>query len=101
MSLLDRGEIDIFAMGRDMIQSQEFQSRFGSNLSVESFVYEIYFNVLNRAPDPAGYDFWVDAIHDGTVSRAEALVYISEDYENFNNVTPQIEQGYFLNDFGF
>ena len=101
VSLLDRGAIDIFQMGSDMIQSHEFQSRFGSNLSVEEFVHSIYANVLDRAPDFSGYNFWVDAIYDGTVSRAEALVYISEDAENFNAVTPKIDDGYFLSDYGF
>ena len=41
-----------------------------------SFVTAIYKNVLNRAPDDAGLAFWVGAINNGSLTRANASLSI-------------------------
>ena len=41
-----------------------------------SFVYAIYQNVLNRAPDAAGQQWWADAIDSGNLTRGNAALSI-------------------------
>jgi hypothetical protein len=42
----------------------------------KAFVKAIYFNLLNRAPDQAGLDFWSGAIDSGGLTRANASLSI-------------------------
>ncbi|HEX8614446.1 MAG TPA: DUF4214 domain-containing protein [Telluria sp.] len=42
----------------------------------KAFVKAIYFNLLNRAPDQAGLDFWSGAIDGGGLTRANASLSI-------------------------
>jgi len=46
------------------------------NVSPEDFVMSVYQNVLNRAPDTKGYEFWVDALKKGFVTTANASLSI-------------------------
>ena len=55
--------------------STESNSLYGSG-STESFVFAIYQNVLNRAPDTDGFNFWVKAINDGGLSKGNAALSI-------------------------
>jgi len=41
-----------------------------------AFVKAVYNNVLNRAPQPAGLAFWVNAIDSGTLTKANAALSI-------------------------
>ena len=49
-----------------------------SALGVSKFVEAIYLHVLNRAPDAAGWAFWVEAIASGTLPRATAAAAIAD-----------------------
>lgn len=42
--------------------SQEFQNLYGSQVNDRSFVNLLYQNILGRAADQAGYDYWVNEI---------------------------------------
>jgi hypothetical protein len=46
------------------------------------FVSHLYSNVLHRAQDGAGFDFWVDLLAGHHVSREAVLVAFSESPEN-------------------
>jgi len=46
------------------------------NSSTTAFVTAIYQNVLGRAPDTAGLNFWVTAISNGTLTRSNAALSI-------------------------
>lgn len=61
--------------------SQEFQQRYGT-LNNGQFVTLIYNNVLNRAPDPSGYNFWVAELDSGRRSRGNVMAAFSESPEN-------------------
>lgn len=63
------------------INSAEFQSRYGSNPTNAQFVDLLYENVLNRDPDTAGYNAWMNGLATG-LSREEALIGFSESLEN-------------------
>jgi parallel beta-helix repeat protein len=62
------------------ILSPEFQQRYGA-LNNSGFVNQLYHNVLNRAPDEAGLDGWLNLMDHGT-SRAVILVGFAESSEN-------------------
>ena len=74
------------------IGSPEFQSKYGANPSNEAFIALLYQNVLDRLPDQAGYDFWLDAFSRG-LSRAGALVEFSESAENQADLIGVLQQG--------
>jgi hypothetical protein len=100
VSLLDDG-VSLFDIAQDISTSQEFVESFGSDLDTETFLGRVYQNILNRTPDGAGLEFWRNAIDTDEVSRAEAVVYISEDDESRGITIDVIGNGYFVEDFGF
>lgn len=73
-------------------QNDEFTKMYGATRSPESFLDTLYRNVLHRAPDQDGVDFWAKAMHAG-VSEGDVLARVSESPENQAQVTGQIEHG--------
>jgi Domain of unknown function (DUF4214) len=65
---------------QNFIGSAEFQQKYGS-LSVSDFVSQLYQNVLLRAGDPAGRQFWTGQLQQGA-SQASVLVGFSDGLEN-------------------
>jgi Domain of unknown function (DUF4214)/RTX calcium-binding nonapeptide repeat (4 copies) len=75
------------------IASAEFQSRFGGATSSNgAFVDQLYQNVLGRAGEAGGRDFWVNSLNTGT-SRADVLVAFSESAENQVGTASLVQQG--------
>lgn len=66
--------------------SEEFQRVYGTNLSNSQIVTQFYQNILHRAPDPGGAQFYTDVLDQGRASRAAVLADISESPENQNAV---------------
>lgn len=88
---LDNGGA-LTAVAGGFIDSAEFRSLYGSNLDTRGFITELYDNVLHRAPDAGGLDFWMNAVaHGGT--RAELLVQFSESVENQAQLIGQMQNG--------
>ena len=88
---LDYG-ITLLSVANSFLASSEFKSRYGDDLSQKDYVNALYLNVLNRAPDQAGTDFWVNALNNGS-SRAQVLVNFSESIENQQGVIGAIQNG--------
>ncbi|WP_458098518.1 DUF4214 domain-containing protein [Roseomonas sp. WA12] len=80
-------------LANGFLTSQEFASRYGSNLSTPDFVERLYVNALGRASDAQGKANWVDWINKGTISRADALVGFSESVENRANTAGIVQKG--------
>lgn len=69
--------------------SSEFLGRYGS-LDDVGFVTQLYNNVLDRAPDSAGIDSWLQLMHQGDqygtkYTREMILVGFAESPENYKN----------------
>ena len=64
-----RGFLDVV---QGFTGSREFQARYGTT-SDAGFVTLLYNNVLNRAPDAAGFASWTGLLAAGTQSRAEVV----------------------------
>lgn len=88
---LDHG-ISLLSIANSFLGSNEFKSRYGDQISQKEYVTALYLNVLNRAPDQAGADYWVDALNAGS-SRAQILVNFSESIENQQGVIGAIQNG--------
>ena len=83
-------------ISQGFLGSQEFVSRFGSDLPDTQFVSRIYLNVLGRAPDQGGLDFWVGRLQEPGASRAsrpEVLAGIAESAENKTRTAPSVAAG--------
>lgn len=74
------------------IQSTEFERAYGKNPSNELFLNRLYLNILQRAGDSAGLNYWLDLLQRGH-SRAAVLAAFAESGENKAIVAPKINAG--------
>ena len=75
-------------------QSREFIATYGQ-LDNRRFVERVYLNVLQRAAEPAGWDYWVGRL-DAGLARGELMIGFSESAENIqtNSVSNSITMAY-------
>jgi hypothetical protein len=73
--------------------SKEFADLYGANPSDTQFTDLLYQNVLHRAPDAAGYAYWLAALGEQHLARTEMLVFFSESTENQAQVIGSIGNG--------
>lgn len=64
----------------NLLASSERADQFGS-MTNSAFVDDLYQQVLNRAPDTGGHDYWVGQL-DGGLHRAALALYMSDSAEN-------------------
>lgn len=76
-------------LAQDLMASPEFTASFGdaNTLSNAAFLEQIYLNVLDRASDAAGRQFYLDLLNAGTISKALALADIAVSPENTQEST--------------
>jgi hypothetical protein len=91
IEMLDRGA-SLQDAARDFVGSQEFTDLYGADVSDARFVQALYQNVLHRAAEGAGYDYWIWSLQ--SVSRAQVLVDFSESAENQAQVIGSILDGF-------
>ena len=87
---IDKG-VSLVDAARGFVNSAEFASLYGANTTDAQYLNAVYQNVLHRAPDAAGYDFWLHSIQ--VVSRAQVLADFSESAENQAQVIGSIVSG--------
>ncbi|MCK5728830.1 MAG: DUF4214 domain-containing protein [Methylococcales bacterium] len=80
-------------IANQFINSDEFKGLYGTNVAVEKYVDTFYSNVLHRAPDQNGRDFWVDKVQAGQLDSVGLLISFSESGENQTNVLGDIQNG--------
>lgn len=68
-------------MARGFLQSDEFKGLYGAAPSDADYLRHLYQNVLHRAPDAAGYNYWMNVLAQGA-TREETLIQFSESAEN-------------------
>jgi len=74
------------------VESAEFKAAYGASPSNLQLVEKLYLNVLGRAAEKAGVDYWVGLLDVGT-SRLDVVAAISESAENKTNLAAIIGQG--------
>jgi hypothetical protein len=87
---MDHGH-SLMDVAASFINSAEFAEKYGANPTDAQYVEALYQNVLHRAPDATGYDFWLHALQ--IAPRAEVLVNFSESPENQAQVIGAIAGG--------
>jgi len=92
MNAMDTGT-SLASVASGFVQSAEFQKLYGTNPTVDQLVNAMYENVLQRAPDASGLQFWETAMHNG-LTPAQLLVSFSDSAENIANITKIIGQGF-------
>jgi len=73
--------------------SKEFADLYGSSTSNAEFITLLYDNVLHRAPDADGLNFWINAMIVHQAPREEILAQFSESAENQAQVIGAIQNG--------
>jgi hypothetical protein len=87
------GGMSYSTVAQNFVNSAEFKTAFGgSNPTVNTLVTKLYNNVLARAPDARGLEFWQEKLNTGW-STADVLGYFATSNENIVNVTPLIANG--------
>ncbi|WP_413678127.1 DUF4214 domain-containing protein [Prochlorococcus sp. MIT 0916] len=76
------GENDSRAVSQSFLASNEFAERYGENITDEQYVTTLYQNVLGRAPDTSGLNYWLGQLSSGAETRYEALLGFAESAEN-------------------
>lgn len=85
MSLLD--------VSAGFIGSNEFKTVYGQNPTDSEVVTRFYENVLHRAPEQAGYDYWMNQLQSNLQTRTQVLTGFSESPENQAQVIGVIQNG--------
>ena len=76
------------------IDSTEFSTTYGDNLSNAEFITSLYTNFLNRTADQSGFDWWVAQLNSNAGrTRATVLAEFSESAENVAAVASLIASG--------
>lgn len=75
------------------VNSAEFKSVYGQNPTNSEVVTRFYQNVLHRAPEQAGYDYWINQIETGLQTRTQVLAGFSESPENQAQLIGVISSG--------
>lgn len=91
---LDRDQDFGSVVAASFIASPEFVAKYGGGASNTEFIELIYQNVLDRAPDQAGGDYWLGQLNEG-YARSNMLASFAVSVENYNSVKPLIMDGIF------
>ena len=75
------------------LAAPEFTQRYGANPTNTAYATAMYTNVLGRAPDSAGLNFWVGALNNGE-ARDQLLVDFALSGENATLVASHVSNGY-------
>ncbi len=89
---LDKG-MSLTTVASQFVASNEFRLMYGANPSNLSIVRDMYENVLHRAPDSAGVNYWVNVLDSRSAALPDVLVEFSESQENFAQLIGVMEQG--------
>ena len=89
---MDKGS-SLTQVAAGFFQSPEFQKLYGTAPSNATLVGNFYQNVLHRAPDQVGYDYWLNQLNTGKISAAGVLASFCDSPENQALVASSIQNG--------
>jgi Ca2+-binding RTX toxin-like protein len=92
------GGVTLDAVADAFVKSDEFQKKYAPGLSSNDLVGQWYQNILHRAPDKAGLDFWAGTLDSHAATQAQVLAAISESHENYQQSLTLIGNGYLVHD---
>lgn len=90
---LDEGH-SLYTIASAFTQSQEFIDLYGSsNPTAAVLIEKMYENVMHRASDAGGFNYWMTQLTTGMVDKNSLLMNFSESAENQANVIGVIQNG--------
>lgn len=92
MATLDKG-FSLIEVAQCFVTSPEFINANGADLAPEEFLVKMYGNVLHRAPDREGLNYWMETMAAGH-GQADVLASFSQSQENQAQVAALIGQGF-------
>jgi len=92
INAMDHG-VSLVDVAENFISSPEFSDRYGANLNDVAFVNNLYHNILGRAPEQAGFDYWLNVLQEGKAACDAVLTGFSESLENQILITGTIVDG--------
>jgi Ca2+-binding RTX toxin-like protein len=99
MSAMEKGS-SLVTIAENFISSAEYQKAYGIGLSNHDIVTKYYQNILHRAPEQGGLDFWTGVLDNHSSSLAGVLAAISESTENVQGTAVVIGAGFEYVPFG-
>jgi serralysin len=66
------------SVAQAFVDSPEFKSQYGAAPTDAVLVTALYANVLDRAPDAAGFAYWLGALERNAITKADLVVQFSE-----------------------
>jgi hypothetical protein len=90
--LLENDLTSPLSVGLNFIMSEEFVTRYGSNLSDDEYLEALYLNALNRQSDEEGLAYWKGAMQGG-LDKVEVLLHFSESAENVAQTEGDLSTG--------
>ena len=91
IKVLDSGA-RVVDIAQGFVNSAEFVSIYGANATDAVFLTALYNNVLHRAADADGFNFWIKSLDSGS-TRAQVLVGFSDSAENIDVMSHIIPVG--------
>ena len=91
ISGMDSGA-SLASVASGFVSSDEFKALYGASPTNAQIVTKFYENVLHRAPEFGGYNYWLGMLNSG-LSVSNALAAFSESPENVSGVSGAISNG--------
>jgi len=88
----------IQTVASEFMKQVEFDTLYGKNPSDATFVTKLYNNVLHRDPEPAGFEYWMNALTNNSNTnknevRTQMVIDFSNSLENQANVVGTFKLG--------
>jgi hypothetical protein len=94
------GGTTLISVAQGFVNSAEFKDAYGANLSSRDLVTKFYTNILHRAPEAGGLDFWTGVLDSKAAGVADVLGAISESAENKAGLIGVIGNGFEFTPYG-
>jgi len=84
----------------EFAKSDEFKSMYGANPSNADFLDKLYHNVLHRAGDTGGFNWWLGHLDAHDITQASVLAEFGESAENQAALIGSISNGFTYTPYG-
>jgi subtilisin family serine protease len=88
------GGMSLVDIARQFMASKEATDLYGASPSNDALVNSVYQNVLHRAADQGGHDFWVGTMNQGVNNAATLVAAFANSPENVANLVGVIGNGF-------
>ena len=94
------GGVSLNVVAQGFVNSAEFKSVYGASPTNAQIVTRFYDNVLGRAAESGGYNYWLGVLDSGNANVAQVLASFSESAENQAGVIGVIGNGFAYTPYG-